>query len=90
MQVPVEAQRDPVLMFTRATFDPYVGGIFQAPNALGEMVELKLLSVRPFTPPQVAMIKAKARTSDSFTLTFLASAPLPEFTSIHNGVHFNS
>jgi hypothetical protein len=27
----------------RATFDPYVGGYFQAPNARGEMVSLKVV-----------------------------------------------
>ena len=27
--IPAEAQRDPVLLFTAATFTPYVGDIFQ-------------------------------------------------------------
>ena len=88
LQLPAEAQRDAILLFTRVTFDPYLGGIFQAPNARGEMVELKLVSIRTFKPTQaVAMLKTKARNSDSFTLTFSATEPLPEFTSIHNVSH---
>jgi hypothetical protein len=37
-QIPTSAQQQPTFVFTKATFDPYVGGIFQAPNALGNMV----------------------------------------------------
>jgi hypothetical protein len=87
MQVPAESLRDPILMFTRATFDPYVGGIFEAPNALGEMIELTLVSVKSFSTTQASKFKAESDSSDSFALTFSASAPLPEFTSIHNISH---
>src|SRR5688572_7292535 len=44
-EIPIEAQKDPVFLFAEETFKPYVGGIFQAPNARGEMIELKLTKV---------------------------------------------
>src|SRR5688500_8690751 len=46
--VPLEAQTDPVYLFREETFKPYVNGIFQAPNARGEMIELRLIKVEAF------------------------------------------
>jgi len=49
-QIPITAQKEPTYMFTRATFDPYVGGIFQAPDARGRMISLTLLSATSNKP----------------------------------------
>src|SRR6266480_7661648 len=45
-EIPITAQQQPTYMFTRATFDPYVGGIFQSSDARGRMVNLTLLSAK--------------------------------------------
>ena len=83
-QIPITAQKEPTYMFTRATFDPYVGGIFQAPNARGRMVNLTLLSATTNKPSERTKISTRpARETDSFSLMFKAAGPLPPFTSIH-------
>src|SRR5688500_6953944 len=46
--IPMEAQQDALFYFRPATFRPYVGDIFQAPNALGELIELKLTRVSEY------------------------------------------
>jgi hypothetical protein len=87
-QIPIRAQQQPTYMFTRATFDPYVGGIFQAPNARGRMVNLTLLSATTNKPSINTRISTvKARDTESFSLMFKAASPLPEFTSIHQVSH---
>lgn len=86
--IPLEAQKDPTYMFTSGTFQPYVGGIFQAPNARGQMIKLKLTSVTPYKPARNTKIStAKAIETDTFSLTFIAASALPEFTSIHKVSH---
>lgn len=73
-----EVLRDPVLRFTRETFEPYVGGYFESPGARGKMVTLKLVRVETYA--------SKSRTAtptDSFTLHFDADGELPTFTSIY-------
>lgn len=87
-QIPISAQQQPTYMFTRATFEPYVGGIFQAPNAQGHMVSLTLLRVTTNKPaPTTRISTAPARDTDSFSLMFKAAEPLPPFTSIHKISH---
>ena len=87
-QIPLSAQQQPSFMFTRATFDPYVGGIFQAPNALGQMVSLTLLSATTNKPADSTRISTRpARDTESFSLMFMAASPLPPFTSIHTISH---
>ena len=44
--IPQQAQRDPVFAYTRATFEPYVGGIFSTRGVGGGTVELTLVAVR--------------------------------------------
>jgi hypothetical protein len=83
--VPIEAQRDPVFFFREETFTPYVDGIFQAPNARGEMIELRLIRVQGFKSS--ARLTNRTRESKSFTLTFKAAGELPPFTSIHSIKH---
>jgi hypothetical protein len=87
-QIPIKAQEDPLFSFTEATFRPYINGYFQAPNARGEMVSLKLLSVSGYKPKANSMVAtAKSRETKSFSLMFKASEKLPPLTSIHNIQH---
>ena len=87
-QIPIKAQQQPTFMFTRATFDPYVGGIFQAPDARGKMVSLTLLSATSNKPSATTKISTGTkRETDSFSLMFQAARTLPEFTSIHTVSH---
>ena len=85
---PIPAQQDALFFFRASTFSPYVGDLFQAPNARGEMIELKLMRVTEYKMPATARAQAKrARQPQSFTLTFSASEELPPFTSIHKVSH---
>jgi hypothetical protein len=87
-QISLIAQQQPTYMFTRATFDPYVGGIFQSPDASGRMISLTLLSATPYKPSTVANLStAKIQETDSFSLMFKAARALPEFRSIHTISH---
>lgn len=83
--VPIEAQKDAVFMFTEETFKPYVGGIFQAPNARGEMIELRLTKLQSYKP--TTTLTTRTRESKAFSLIFKASDELPPFTSIHSIKH---
>ena len=85
LDIPLDAQKDPIFMFAESTFRPYLGGIFQAPNAQGEMIELRLVKIQTYE--QVNRLTNRARTSDSFSLIFKASDELPPFTSIHTISH---
>jgi hypothetical protein len=79
-QLSDQVLRDPVLRFTRETFEPYVGGYFEVPGARGKTVTLKLLKVEAFKP------KSSTRTAvatNAFLLLFSADGELPIFTSIH-------
>ena len=77
--LPDEVLRDPVYSFSKETFEPYVGGYFEALGSRGEKIALKLIKVE--TPE----IKTPARSvpTDCFYLQFDAEAPLPRFKSIH-------
>ena len=87
-QIPLVAQQQPTFMFTRATFAPYVGGIFQAPDARGRMISLTLLSATANKPATTTKISTgRAIQTDSFSLMFKAARALPEFTSIHQVSH---
>ena len=87
-EIPIDAQRDALAFFRASTFSPYVGDIFQAPNSLGEMIELKLTRVSEYKMSPTGRMQARqARQPESFTLTFSASQELPPFTSIHKISH---
>ena len=88
-QIPIKAQQDPLFYFTEATFRPYINGYFQAPNARGELVSLKLLSVTGYKPKPGSMVAtaSSARQTQSFSVMFQSSERLPPFTSIHNVQH---
>ena len=83
--VPLEAQRDPVYFFREETFKPYVDGIFQAPNARGEMIELRLTKLVSYDPKNT--LTRRAKETKAFSLIFKASDELPPFTSIHTIKH---
>jgi hypothetical protein len=84
-EIPIEAQKDPVFFFRQDTFTPYVDGIFQAPNARGEMIDLRLVRVQTYKAK--GKLTDRTRETNGFTLVFRASAELPPFTSIHTIRH---
>lgn len=87
-QIPISAQQQPGFMFTRATFEPYVGGIFQAPDASGHLISLTLLSATINKPKASTRLSTRtAAETDSFSLMFRSTEPLPPFTSIHKVSH---
>jgi len=87
-EIPLSAEGSPQFSFTRETFEPYVGDIFQAPNARGQMVTLTLLDVRNYKAKDTTKLSTKTpRELRSFSLTFKASERLPQFTSIHKVSH---
>jgi hypothetical protein len=81
-EVPFEARQNPILYYDRATFEPYIGGIFIGRDARGGPVELRLRSVIEYKPKSAAITPGRTRDTESFTLTFTSSKALPEFTSI--------
>lgn len=84
--MPIEAQKDPVFRFSEETFKPYVNGIFTAPNARGEKVELRLIELVPYKPPS-KKVTSRSVPTKSFTLIFRTTEELPPFTSIHTISH---
>lgn len=87
-QIPITAQQQPTYMFKRSTFAPYVGGVFQAPDARGRLISLTLLSASTNKPSANTRLSTRPATAtDSFSLMFKAAAPLPKFTSIHQVSH---
>ena len=87
VNLPLGVQSDPVFSFKPETFKPYVGGIFTAPNALGQKIELELMNVQVFKPVNAVRLTKKYANTESFSLTFKAAAELPPFTSIHKINH---
>ena len=83
--VPIEAQKDPVFRFSEDTFKPYVNGIFTAPNARGEKIELRLVELVPYKAP--TKMPDRVVPTKSFTLIFRTTDELPPFTSIHTISH---
>jgi hypothetical protein len=87
VDLPLEAQYDPVFLFKAETFRPYLGGIFTAPNALGQEIELELTDVSTYRPFNASQITKRAIATDSFNLTFKAAAELSPLTTIHTINH---
>ena len=82
-ELPIDVLRDPVYQFSKETFELYVGGYFEAPNARGEMVALKLLKVDSYQPKEGTKITTRsAIETESFSLLFSAEAALSA-KSIH-------
>jgi hypothetical protein len=83
-----EVLRDPMYRFTKETFEPYVGGYFEALGARGEMVPMKLVKVASYEPQDETKLSTGGKVeTESFSLLFNAEAPLPRFTSIHEVKH---
>ena len=85
--MPIAAQTDPVFRYSPATFRPYVGGIFTAPNARGERIPMTLISLKEFIPKQPTRVTGSYIRTETFSLLFKANAELPPFTSIHKMNH---
>ena len=82
------AKGNPKFLFTPATFQQYVGGIFQAPNTWGRKVSLRLDQVNTYrTNENTRLMTRSPRRSDSFSLIFSATERLPQFTTIHKVSH---
>lgn len=86
--IPYEATTSPVFHFTRATFEPYLNGIFVAAGGRSRTVELQLVAIRGYAPPSGALLTTRAyRRTDCFLLLFRSAAPLSELSSIHKLEH---
>ena len=86
--IPYEATTSPVFHFTRATFEPYLEGIFTAAGVGRGRVELQLVAIRDYAPPSGARLATKAyRRTDCFSLLFRSAAPLSQLSCIHRLEH---
>ncbi len=86
--IPYEATTSPVFHYTRATFEPYLKGVFVAAGARSRMVELQLVAIRDYTTPSDPRLTAREqRRTDCFSLLFRAAAPLSQLSSIHTLGH---
>ena len=86
--IPYEATTSPVFHYTRATFDPYLNGIFVAAGGRSRTVELQLVAIHDYTPPSGVLLNTKAyRRADCFSLLFRSAAPLSQLSSIHTLEH---
>src|SRR6476659_4041248 len=69
--IPLGVQRQSTFLFNRGSFEPYINGIFQVPDATGAFVNLTLLSVTSYTPNRQTRISTTTpRQSDAFSLMF--------------------
>ena len=83
-QIPAEAAANPVIYYNRAAFEPYVGGTFTSRDALGNAIQMTLVSVTGYAPSRKTNISlSRPRLTDSCTLLFRATRELPPFTSIY-------
>jgi len=90
-KIPYEAQQNPVFYYTRATFEPYIGGVFQTRGHGGGTVELTLVAVHDWNPKATVKtrrgVAAESLRTDCFSLLFRASGPLPDLTTIYRLEH---
>ena len=87
-ETPYEATTSPVFHFTRATFEPYLQGVFVGAGARSRTVELQLVAIRDYAPPSDARLTTRAhRRTDCFSLLFRSAAPLSQLSSIHRLEH---
>ena len=84
--LPDEVLRDPVYSFSKETFEPYVGGYFEAISPRGQKVSLKLVKVDSYRPKSETKICKRAQETESFSLQFSAEGSLPP-SSIHHIRH---
>src|ERR1044071_2558715 len=75
--IPYEATTSPVFNFTRATFEPYLDGIFVAAGGRSRTVELQLVAIRDYAPPSGALFTTRTyRRTECFSLLFRSAAQL--------------
>ncbi|HEU4597529.1 MAG TPA: twin-arginine translocation signal domain-containing protein [Pyrinomonadaceae bacterium] len=96
-EIPYEAKLDPVFSYTKATFDPYVGGVFTTRGTGGKRVEMTLVAVHgQSTTTRTAVrsgetvstaLTSKARPVETFTLVFHAAGPLSDLSTIYQIEH---
>ena len=86
-RLPDEVLRDPVYSFSKETFEPYVGGYFEAVGPRGQKVALKLVKVASYCPKSDTKICKRTHETESFSLLFNAEGSLPSSTSIHQIEH---
>jgi hypothetical protein len=87
-QLPYEATTNPVFYFTRATFEPYVGGVFSAPGVGGGRVQLRLVGISDYEPsPATRLTTRPRRRTNCFALQFRAAGQLRQLTTIHGLEH---
>lgn len=90
--IPQQAQRDPVFYYTKATFEPYIGGVFTTRGVGGKTVELTLVAVRDRNSKAAAGktrrgVVAVSRSMDCFSLLFRSPERLSELTTIYRLEH---
>lgn len=86
--IPLEAREEDLFYFTASTFKPYVGDIFQIPDALGQMITLRLDSVSEYKLRKTTwMANKNTLQTESFSLKFSSAEKLSTFTSIHKMSH---
>ena len=86
-ELPDGVLRDPIYSFTKETFEPYVGGYFEAVGPRGEMVPLKLVKVDSYVPQSDTKLCNRVHATDSFSLQFEAEGSLPPSPSIYQIKH---
>lgn len=87
-EIPSEAKQVPFSYYRRATFEPYVGGIFTARDARGRIIKLKLVRIAAYAPdPRTRITTGTSRDTECFSLRFKASSALPPFSSIQKIEH---
>lgn len=86
--IPDSVRAEPLFHYGRAAFENAVGSTFSTPDARGRVVNLTLVSVKAFqSDPKTKLMTKKARSTDSFALSFNAPRELPQFTSIYSLNH---
>ena len=83
-----EVLKDPLLGFTKETFEPYVGDYFVSTDARGETVPLKLVKVEAYTPTSESRVLSRTPVgTEAFSLMFDAEGQLPRTKSIYHIKH---
>ena len=86
-ETPFEAQQRPTFLFTRETFQPYVGGTFRV-SAGANGYDMTLIKVRGNEISERGKgLTKKARQSDSFVLVFNSNGELTDLTTIYDVEH---
>lgn len=85
--VPYEAKESPLFYFKRESFEPYVGGVFEA-RAGARSIQMTLTKVRDCTPSaQSRKVTKKSGETDCFALVFRSQGELTDLTSIYDVEH---